>query len=150
MVARRDRMNDTLGTHVGLLGRVTSGWPSATGPSVTREKDRSDRDRDLGDLTDVGGDLAVDGLGSGREGTKRPLAVAGEEPELTVLVGRHLGGELTRAVEEAHIGVLDGHRLTGGVRADDLALDDGLLGDVHAVKGQTSLDRSAHQASPAS
>ncbi len=52
--------------------------------------------------------------------------------------------------EQAHVGVLDRDPVTGGVHADHLALDDGFLGDVHAVERQTALDRSAHQASPAS
>ena len=66
------------------------------------------------------------------------------------LVVGHLGGELTGAVEQAHVGVPDRDPVTGGVHAEHLALDDGLLGDVDAVERQTALDRAAHQASPAS
>ena len=44
-------------------------------------------------------------VGLGGQGAQRPVTVAGEEPEVTGGRGRHLGGELTGAVEEPDVGV---------------------------------------------
>ena len=85
----------------------------------------------------------VDRVGLGCQGAQGPLAVAGEEAEVAGGRGGDLGGELTGAVEQTHVGVAD--RLA---TANDAALDHGLLGDVHAVEGQAALSRAAHQASP--
>jgi hypothetical protein len=45
------------------------------------------------------------GVLTGRQRAQRPLAVAGEEPEVAGRRGRHLGGELAGPVEQPHVGV---------------------------------------------
>src|SRR6478752_1101993 len=107
--------------------------------------DDSDRDDDLSDRADRRDDLGVHRLRLGCQRAQRPLAVAGEEPEVTAGRGRDLGGELTGAVEQAHVRRTD--RLAA---AQHLALDDCLILDVDAVEGQPALSGAAHQASPGS
>jgi hypothetical protein len=64
------------------------------------------------------------GLGLRGQRAQRPLTVTGEEAEVAGRRGRHLGGELTRAVEQTDVRRLG----TGTTAAQDLALNDGFLG----------------------
>src|SRR3954467_1353851 len=102
----------------------------------------SDRDGHLGHTPDRRVDRLVHGLGPWRKRTQGPLAVAGEEAEMTTGRGRYLGGELAGPVEEPHVGVGHGLAVT-----HDLPLDHRLLRDVDALEGKATGLRAAHQAS---
>src|SRR4051812_46203214 len=58
----------------------------------TNERQRLDADDDLGDVALGGVHLLVDGLRLRRQRAERPLAVAGEEPEVARRRGGDLGG----------------------------------------------------------
>src|SRR4051812_8916193 len=71
-----------------------------------------------------------------------PRPRRGEEPELTLRAGHHLGGELVGLVQQSHVGAGDRRPVV-----PDLTLDHRLAAQVDAGEGTTLLRGSAHVSS---
>src|SRR5689334_11912493 len=106
------------------MPKCPNSWQQVALPSAPSPA-RLDGDSDLPNRPDLGGDLGVHRLNARCECAERPLPWTCKESEVARRGGRHLRGELARTVEQAHVGVAN-RVLT----VHDLALDDGLLGDV--------------------
>ena len=91
---------------------------------------------------DVGTDPALTLADRGQR-TELPVPRGGEEAELALRAGDHLGGELVGGVEQPHVRPGD-----GGAVVPDLALDDRLGAQVHAGQRAALLGRAAHAQAP--
>src|SRR5690349_24153232 len=102
-------------------------------------------DGDIGDDADGGLHRPIDSGSSRAEDAERPASRSGKETELPRGRHRNLGGELTLAIEQPHIGGADRLATTS-----DNALHDGLRRDIDTFEARPAGDCAAHQASPGS
>src|SRR3954453_22489539 len=91
---------------------------------------------------DVGGEEALAPADRGQR-AQLPLTRGGEEAELALRAGDHLGGELVGRVQQPDIGTGD-----GGAVVPDLALDDRLGRQVHTGQRAALLRGTAHAQAP--
>src|SRR4051794_3951182 len=91
---------------------------------------------------DVGGERVLT-LPDRRQRANLPRARSGEEPELALRTGHHLGGELVGRVEEPDVGA--GHR---SAVVPDLTLDHRLGVQVDAGEAVALLGSAAHAQAP--